>query len=62
MKLSPGIAHRYIITEQALQEGWDCSFAYVLRFSPTRVEEQTDATGRANFAATVRAKNKNQRP
>lgn len=23
---------RYIITKQALQEGWDCSFAHVLRF------------------------------
>ena len=21
---------RYIITKQALQEGWDCSFAYIL--------------------------------
>lgn len=27
---SPDCAIRYIITKQALQEGWDCSFAYVL--------------------------------
>lgn len=35
---------RYIITQQALREGWDCSFAYVLcsiadSWSPTHVEQ-----------------------
>lgn len=35
---------RYIITQQALREGWDCSFAYVLcsiadSWSPTQVEQ-----------------------
>lgn len=28
--LSPDCPIRYIITKQALQEGWDCAFAYVL--------------------------------
>jgi type III restriction enzyme len=28
--LSRDVSVRYIITKQALQEGWDCSFAYVL--------------------------------
>jgi len=28
--LSPECAIRYIITKQALQEGWDCPFAYIL--------------------------------
>ena len=28
--LSHNCAIRYIITKQALQEGWDCPFAYVL--------------------------------
>lgn len=28
--LAPDCPIRYIITKQALQEGWDCSFAYVL--------------------------------
>jgi len=28
--LSPDCKIRYIITKQALQEGWDCAFAYVL--------------------------------
>ncbi len=32
---------RYIITKQALQEGWDCSFAYVL----TILTNPTSATG-----------------
>ena len=32
---------RYIITKQALQEGWDCSFAYVL----TMLTNPTSATG-----------------
>ncbi|MCC7532857.1 MAG: DEAD/DEAH box helicase family protein [Bacteroidia bacterium] len=32
---------RYIITKQALQEGWDCSFAYVL----TVLTNPTSATG-----------------
>ena len=27
---SPECPIRYIVTKQALQEGWDCSFAYVL--------------------------------
>ena len=29
--LDDNCAVRYIITKQALQEGWDCSFAYVLK-------------------------------
>src|SRR5207249_4849302 len=28
--LDPECSIRYIITKQALQEGWDCPFAYVL--------------------------------
>ena len=28
--LSPDVPIRYIITRQALQEGWDCPFAYIL--------------------------------
>jgi type III restriction enzyme len=32
---------RYIITKQALQEGWDCSFAYVL----TVLTNPSSATG-----------------
>lgn len=32
---------RYIITKQALQEGWDCSFAYIL----TALANPTSATG-----------------
>lgn len=28
--LDPGCPIRYIITKQALQEGWDCPFAYIL--------------------------------
>lgn len=39
--LSRGCEIRYIITKQALQEGWDCSFAYVL----TILTNPTSATG-----------------
>ena len=31
---------RFIITKQALQEGWDCPFASILTFSPTRGRRQ----------------------
>jgi len=39
---------RYIITEQALQEGWDCSFAYVLVIltNPTSKNALTQLVGR----------------
>jgi type III restriction enzyme len=32
--MSPDCPIRYIITKQALQEGWDCPFAYVLTILP----------------------------
>lgn len=42
--LAPGCPVRYIITINALAEGWDCSFAYILaslanRSSPVQVEQ-----------------------
>ncbi len=39
---------RYIITKQALQEGWDCSFAYVLTIltNPTSQNNLTQLVGR----------------
>lgn len=39
---------RYIITKQALQEGWDCSFAYVLTVltNPTSKNALTQLVGR----------------
>jgi type III restriction enzyme len=39
---------RYIITKQALQEGWDCSFAYVLSIltNPTSATGITQLVGR----------------
>ena len=39
---------RYIITKQALQEGWDCSFAYVLAIltNPSSVTGLTQLVGR----------------
>jgi len=39
---------RYIITKQALQEGWDCSFAYVLTIltNPTSTTGITQLVGR----------------
>lgn len=39
---------RYIITKQALQEGWDCSFAYVLTIltNPTSENNLTQLVGR----------------
>ncbi len=41
--LSPDCPIRYIITKQALQEGWDCSFAYVLAIL-TRPSSRTGLT------------------
>ena len=39
---------RYIITKQALQEGWDCSFAYVLTIltNPHSKTAMTQLVGR----------------
>ncbi len=39
---------RYIITKQALQEGWDCSFAYVLVIlaNPSSKNALTQLVGR----------------
>ena len=39
---------RYIITKQALQEGWDCSFAYVLTMltNPHSKTAMTQLVGR----------------
>ena len=41
-------AVRYIITKQALQEGWDCSFAYVLTIltNPASKNNLTQLVGR----------------
>ncbi|MCL4318827.1 MAG: restriction endonuclease subunit R, partial [Firmicutes bacterium] len=46
--LSPDCPIRYIITKQALQEGWDCAFAYVLTVltSPTSQMGITQLVGR----------------
>lgn len=45
---APGCPVRYIITKQALQEGWDCSFAYVLTIltSPSSKNSLTQLVGR----------------
>jgi len=45
---SPNCPIRYIITKQALQEGWDCSFAYVLAVltNPTSKTALTQLVGR----------------
>ncbi len=45
---SPTCDIRYIITKQALQEGWDCSFAYVLTVltNPTSENNMTQLVGR----------------
>jgi type III restriction enzyme len=40
---SPNCQIRYIITKQALQEGWDCSFAYILTIL-TNPSSQTSIT------------------
>ena len=37
--------HPFIITKQALQEGWDCSFAYVLAILTNPSSKRFDATG-----------------
>jgi len=39
---------RYIITKQALQEGWDCAFAYVLTIltNPASKNNLTQLVGR----------------
>ena len=46
--LSKGCKIRYIITKQALQEGWDCPFAYVLAIltNPTSQNALTQLVGR----------------
>jgi type III restriction enzyme len=46
--LSRNCAVRYIITKQALQEGWDCPFAYVLAVltNPTSKTALTQLVGR----------------
>lgn len=41
--LSPGCPIRYIITKEALREGWDCPFAYVLGIIPN-VQSDTGVT------------------
>lgn len=45
---SPDCPIRYIITKQALQEGWDCAFAYVLAVltNPTSQNALTQLVGR----------------
>ena len=46
--LSPGCPIRFIITKQALQEGWDCPFAYVLTIltNPSSKSALTQLVGR----------------
>ena len=46
--LARGCPTRYIITKQALQEGWDCSFAYVLAIltNPSGKTALTQLVGR----------------
>ncbi|HAU30950.1 MAG: Uncharacterized protein XD78_1110 [Desulfotomaculum sp. 46_296] len=46
--LSRNCPIRYIITRQALQEGWDCAFAYVLAIltNPTSQLSITQLVGR----------------
>jgi type III restriction enzyme len=46
--LSPDCTIRYIITKQALQEGWDCPFAYVLTVltNPSSKTALTQLVGR----------------
>lgn len=46
--LSPDCQIRYIVTKQALQEGWDCSFAYVLTVltKPNSATALTQLVGR----------------
>ena len=47
---------RFIITKQALQEGWDCSFAYVLDgpHEPGLLKERPDPTGGPHPPAALR--------
>ena len=57
----PNCPTRYVITVQALKEGWDCSFAYVLcsvanTKSPTAVEQLLGRVLRMPYAKT-RARN-----
>ena len=57
----PNCPTRYVITVQALKEGWDCSFAYVLcsvanTKSPTAVEQLLGRVLRMPYAKT-RAQN-----
>lgn len=46
--MSPDCKIRYIITKQALQEGWDCAFAYVLTIltNPASKTAMTQLVGR----------------
>lgn len=46
--LSSGCPVRYIITKQALQEGWDCAFAYILTVltNPSSQLSMTQLVGR----------------
>lgn len=46
--MSRYVSVRYIITKQALQEGWDCAFAYVLTIltNPTSKNALTQLVGR----------------
>jgi type III restriction enzyme len=46
--MSPDCKIRYIITKQALQEGWDCAFAYILTIltNPSSKTAMTQLVGR----------------
>lgn len=46
---------RYIITKQALQEGWDCPFAYVLEKLRQHVGEEKDCLAEATFRRLLEA-------
>ena len=44
---------RWIITKDALKEGWDCSFTFVLALlDNTKAADRDDADGRADYAPT----------
>jgi type III restriction enzyme len=60
--LSRNCPIRYIITKQALQEGWDCSFAYVLTIltNPGSKNALTQLVG-PNSAAAIRAQDRRSR-
>ena len=51
--LSRNAVTRYIITKQALQEGWDCPFAYVLAvLTNPGFKDGADSACRSHSAAT----------